>query len=92
MINARFGSHPYLQDFVENLSEWFCDGFIEYAQYLKHGMVRERDKREILKNKALNKWWNFIDKHQKDQNILLFLKETSKVMKADVNVLQKMLK
>ena len=55
LINSRFGSHPFLYDFVQNLSEWFCDGFIEYEQYLKHSMVRQRHKQEILKNKVLDK-------------------------------------
>ena len=92
LINSRFGSHPFLYDFVQNLSKWFCDGFIEYEQYLKHGMVRQRHKQEILKNMVLDKWWNFIDEHQSSDDILLFLKETSKAMKASVDISHQMLK
>ena len=92
IVNKRFGPHPGLFDFVQGLSDWFCDGFIECEQFIKHGMVNKRHKKEILKNKVLNKWGSFIDTSQTIDDILLFLKETSKAMKANEDTLHEMLK
>ena len=91
-INQRFGPHPHLFDFVWGLSEWFENGFIEYEQYLKHGPGNKKPKRELLREPVLLKWWEFIDEHQKESDILLFLEKTSIAMKANSTVLQKMLR
>ena len=92
LINDKFGTHPHLYAWVQFLAKWYCDGFIEYQQYKLHGFVIKRQKREVLKNKALIKWWTFIDCNDSNNDILKFLKNTSKAMKADVNTLKKMLK
>ena len=84
IMNQRFGPHPNLFDFVQHLADWFCEGFAEHDQHLKHGFVNKRTKKKILKDKALNRWWTFIDSKQQNEDILLFLENALKALKADV--------
>ena len=91
LINIDFGTHPYLFDFVWSLAQWFADGFIQYDQYIIHQKGNKKKLREILKEKVLLDCWNFIDKNHSNEDILLFLNEASKSMKADTKTLKKML-
>ena len=54
--------------------------------------VKYVQEKKILKNKALKEWWNFIDSNQQNEDILMFLENASKALKADVKILLKMLK
>ena len=77
IINARFGSHPFLFDFVWKLSEWYADAASDYDQYKSHGTGNVKSKREILKEQVLNDLWDFIDQNQKTRDVLLFLEKAS---------------
>ena len=90
-MNKEFGPHPYLFDFVWHLAVWFVDGFVAYNQYKLHGPGNDRHETEILKERVLLKWWDFIDEHQTEKDVLLFLEQTSKALKAGHKALKKML-
>ena len=92
IVNKRLCPHHCFFDFVQGSLDWFCDGFIEYEQFIKHDMVNTRLEKKILKSKLLNEWCFFIADTQTNDDILSFLKETSNAMKANEEIFHEMLK
>ena len=91
VINVEFGTHPCLYDFAWQMSQHFEDVVIACNQFVNHGTGNVRHPREALKQKVLLRLWDFIDKNQTEQDILLLLSETSKAMKCEKKKLMQML-
>lgn len=86
LINKRFGSHPYLFKWIWFLSQWYADSQLQFEQYKIHGKGNLKSPRERLKELVLNKCWDFIDEHQSEKDILLFLERTSIALNSNTTV------
>ena len=91
LVNQDFGAHPYLFEFAKSLAKWHEDGFIAHQQYVIHEKSNPKHQSEVLKEKILLKWWDYIDDKQSEETIWSFLQQTSIALKADKKTLMKML-
>ena len=63
-VNQTFGSHSHSFDFHWKFAKCYANSFLLHEQHLVHKIINKKKRREILKEKLLAKWWDFIDEQQ----------------------------